>query len=67
MKKKSYLSLAIVALVAVVLSVTLLAGCGGGSAKSNETLKFGCQNYSDSLDPSAMTNAAWACTRYGVG
>ncbi len=67
MKKKSYLSLAIAALIAVVLSVTLLAGCGGGASKSNETLKFGCQNYTDSLDPSAMTNGAWACVRYGVG
>ena len=46
------------ALLAVILCCSTLAGCG--NTQSDETLKFGCINYSDSLDPSTMTNAAWS-------
>lgn len=44
--------------LAAVVSVTAFAGCGGDSQENSSgdsgTLKFGCFNYSDSLDPSAM-------------
>ena len=53
------------ALLAVILCCSTLAGCG--NTQSDETLKFGCINYSDSLDPSTMTNAAWCTSRYGIG
>lgn len=32
-----------------------------------DTLNFGCTNFSDSLDPSTMINAAWCVSRYGIG
>ncbi len=57
--------------LAAVVSVTAFAGCGGDSQENSSgdsgTLKFGCFNYSDSLDPSAMMNAAWCTSRYGIG
>ena len=37
---------------------------GGGDSK---TLNFGCTNFSDSLDPSSIVNAAWCVSRYGIG
>ncbi|MCD8019344.1 MAG: ABC transporter substrate-binding protein [Clostridiales bacterium] len=45
-------------------------GSGSSSSSSSEsssTLKFGCLNYSESLDPANMINAAWANSRYGIG
>ncbi|PXV89413.1 peptide/nickel transport system substrate-binding protein [Lachnotalea glycerini] len=33
----------------------------------SNTLNFGCTNFSDSLDPSTMINAAWCVSRYGIG
>lgn len=54
--------------MAAVISVTAFAGCGGEDrSASSDTLNFGCFNYSDSLDPSVMVNAAWATSRYGIG
>lgn len=75
MKKniKKGLSLFVVA----ILSAVVLAGCAGGDRKSgsgsvsqgsSSTLNFGCQMYGDGLiDPTAQTNAAWNCMRYGIG
>ncbi|MGI6109007.1 MAG: ABC transporter substrate-binding protein [Eubacteriaceae bacterium] len=56
-------------IIAAVLICALTCGmlCGCGSSSSSDTLKFGCINYSSSLDPSAMTNAAWCTSRYGIG
>ncbi len=38
-----------------------------GSATTGGTLKFGCLDYSESLDPANMINAAWCNSRYGIG
>ncbi|MEG0997556.1 MAG: ABC transporter substrate-binding protein [Clostridiales bacterium] len=58
-------------IAAVVLGAILvggaLTGCGSEKAPSSENLNFGCINYSDSLDPSAMINASWCVTRFGIG
>lgn len=38
------------------------------SSTGEKVLTFGCQNYGDGIiDPANQTNAAWNCTRYGVG
>ncbi len=55
-------------ILVVVAAVSLLSGCGtGGEESSGKTLNFGCTNFSDSLDPSAMVNAAWCVSRYSIG
>ncbi|WP_455537751.1 ABC transporter substrate-binding protein [Terrisporobacter sp.] len=55
------------ALIVAILG-TMLTGCSkGGSEDTSNVLKFGCTNFSESLDPSAMPNAAWAVSRYGIG
>lgn len=48
---------------------TVIVGCSSSnsSVDDNKTLNFGCTNFSDSLDPSAMPNAAWSVSRYGIG
>ncbi|OON98814.1 MAG: peptide-binding protein [Epulopiscium sp. Nele67-Bin004] len=62
----------------LVLSLLLagtLVGCSSGDANvvgnsttSNAltTLRLGCGNFSDSLDPSASPNSAWGTARYGI-
>ena len=75
MKKLSKKSAAL--LVAGLVTCGLLAGCGGGDKKADsgkdgkaapKTLVFGCQMYADGgIDPSAQTNTAWNCSRFGVG
>ncbi len=62
MKKFNYV---VLSLVVLGILACVLTGCGGGS--SSDTLKFGCINYSDSLDPSTQVNSAWANSRYGIG
>lgn len=55
------------ALVIVMMSA-MLGGCSKeSSADESTSLKFGCTNFSESLDPSAMPNAAWSVSRYGIG
>ena len=59
-------------MLAMVMAVTMLAGCGGSSKESNssdngKTLKFGCFSYSESLDPANIINSAWCNSRYGIG
>ena len=59
-------------MLAMVIAVTMLAGCGGSSKESNssdngKTLKFGCFSYSESLDPANIINSAWCNSRYGIG
>jgi len=53
-----------------------VAGCGKGGGgetaqpsqeRGEQVLKFGCFDYVDSIDPGNMINAAWNCTRFGVG
>lgn len=51
----------------VAMIGTMLTGCGSSSQAQSTTLNFGCTNFSDSLDPSAMPNAAWSVSRYGIG
>ena len=51
-KMKKFLEI----MLAMVMAVTMLAGCGGSSKESSssdngKTLKFGCFSYSESLDP----------------
>ncbi len=56
--------------LASVMAAGVLSGCGAGekdSAAGDKTLNFGCTNFSDSLDPSAMINAAWCVSRYSIG
>lgn len=52
----------------IAMTGVMIAGCSNSNTteKSN-ILKFGCTNFSDSLDPSAMPNAAWCVSRYGIG
>ena len=55
------------ALIVTMMSA-MLTGCSKGStADASTVLNFGCTNFSESLDPSAMPNAAWAVSRYGIG
>ena len=67
-KMKKFLGI----MLAMVMAVTMLAGCGGSSKESSssdngKTLKFGCFSYSESLDPANMINSAWCSSRYGIG
>lgn len=67
-KMKKFLEI----MLAMVMAVTMLAGCGGSSKESSssdngKTLKFGCFSYSESLDPANMINSAWCSSRYGIG
>lgn len=67
-KMKKFLGI----MLAMVMAVTMLAGCGGSSKESSssdngKTLKFGCFSYSESLDPANMINSAWCNSRYGIG
>ena len=45
----------------------MLTGCSSSTADTSNILNFGCTNFSDSLDPAAMPNAAWCVSRYGIG
>lgn len=61
--------IAVLVLPAVIV-VSIFGGCGTSdknSADKGKTLNFGCTNFSDSLDPSAMINAAWCVSRYSIG
>lgn len=54
----------------LTLTAMLITGCSGNSNTSTSNkniLKFGCFDYVDSVDPGNITNAAWNCTRFGVG
>lgn len=70
MKGKRFKKIVSMALIAVMAGA-MLTGCkgkdDGDTKKSSDTLNFGCTNFSDSLDPSAMPNAAWCVSRYGIG
>ena len=46
---------------------SMLTGCSSSTADTSNILNFGCTNFSDSLDPAAMPNAAWCVSRYGIG
>ena len=37
------------------------------SSEGEKILRFGCFDYVDSVDPGNIINAAWNCTRFGVG
>ena len=62
---------------ALAISASFITGCSKGdkvdsTMQSSENggkqiLKFGCFDYVDSIDPGNMINAAWNCTRFGVG
>lgn len=63
-KIKNVLSTALI----VTMMSAMLTGCSKGStADASTVLNFGCTNFSESLDPAAMPNAAWAVSRYGIG
>lgn len=52
----------------VTMMGSMLTGCSAGSkAEAASVLNFGATNFSDSLDPSALPNAAWCVSRYGIG
>ena len=52
----------------VTMMGSMLTGCSSGStAEVSSVLNFGCTYFSESLDPSAMPNAAWSVSRYGIG
>lgn len=65
------------ALLAAVMTVGMLSGCGGSGSDSgsnggsssadNSTLNFGCYVYSNNFDPSIDQNSAWMCVRLGIG
>lgn len=65
-------------LLTAALAVTLAAcgesesssesGSGSGSSTSAEnTFNFGCDYFSEDLDPSINVNSAWSLVRFGVG
>ena len=63
-KIKNILSTALI----VTMMGSMLTGCSAGSkAEAASVLNFGATNFSDSLDPSALPNAAWCVSRYGIG
>lgn len=43
------------------------AGAGESNSAEGKILRFGCFDYVDSVDPGNIINAAWNCTRFGVG
>lgn len=43
------------------------SGTSSSTSVAMDTLKLGCSNFSDSLDPSANANSAWGTARYGIG
>lgn len=71
--KKRFMSI----VTALAISASFITGCSKGdkvdsTMQSSENggkqiLKFGCFDYVDSIDPGNMINAAWNCTRFGVG
>ena len=60
--------------MAIVIALGLLAGCGGQSSKDTDTKKtmvigdttFNSENWEETVDPHTTYNG-WACIRYGVG
>lgn len=59
----------LVATLIAAMTLGAVTGCssGGSDGGDSKTLNFGCTNFSDSLDPSSMVNAAWCVSRYGIG
>ena len=57
--------------LALAMTVTMLAGCGGKSSGGDggeKTLNFGVQMYSDGIiNPTYDINGAWNLMRFGVG
>ena len=52
----------------VAMMGSMLTGCSSASTSdASNVLNFGCTNFSDSLDPASMPNAAWCVSRYGIG
>ncbi|WP_297135511.1 ABC transporter substrate-binding protein [Terrisporobacter sp.] len=51
------------------MTSTMMVGCNSTNSSKDDstTLNFGCTKFSDSLDPSAMPNAAWSVSRYAIG
>ena len=67
-KMKKFLGI----MLAMVMAVTMLAGCGGSSKESSssdngKTLKFGCFSYSESLDPASSKSFFALSTLYVYG
>lgn len=58
-----------ITIATLILSLTLaLTACGTTeNTGTKDTLKVGCSNFSNSLDPSADANSAWGTARYGIG
>lgn len=54
------------AVLAVAAVAAVLLAWGGGSAEGEAHLRFGCYNYSDSLDPATNVNSSWCGVRYGI-
>lgn len=59
----------LVATLIAAMTLGAVTGCssGGSDGGDSKTLNFGCTNFSDSLDPSSIVNAAWCVSRYGIG
>ena len=61
------------ALVLAALLALSLCACGSSSSGSSSsstgsnTFTFGCNYFSEYLDPTVNTNSAWQCVRLGVG
>lgn len=56
-------------LLVVCMLVVTLTGCGGSSQQvsaTNNHLKFGCYNYSDSFDPANNENSSWVSMRFAL-
>lgn len=69
--------------LALAMACSVFTGCSGGSSSTTasgsaqteavadsseaKVLNFGCENFSDNLDPATIQNAAWAVSRYGIG
>ena len=62
---------AMVATLIAAMTLGAVTGCSssksGSVSADSKTLNFGCTNFSDSLDPSSIVNAAWCVSRYGIG
>ena len=62
---------AMVATLIAAMTLGAVTGCSssksGSVSADSKTLNFGCINFSDSLDPSSIVNAAWCVSRYGIG